>query len=150
MKFSTEYGYLIKAIQEYPFTEKIKDRIEQIENPLRRTDINSGIKAQNKTQDPKVLLDLIKKESDPVLHKYELYKKAIELVKDKMLPEDWEIIRQAYILKSMTVEGAGAKYLYYGKTQSYNKVVKPFFMEVERTIFEISASKKFSFKVSVK
>ena len=148
MKFSTEYGYLIKALREYPFTKQIKQRCEEIEYPLRTNDINAGIKAQHPSNNPKVLTDLIKKESDPVLHKYQLYKKAIEKAKGNLTLNEWSLIRDVYILNSSNVSGAAFKYFERGKDYAYEKIIKPFFAEIEQNIYEISANERFSFRIS--
>ena len=148
MKFSTEYGYLIKALREYPFNEQIKRRCEEIEYPLRKSDINSGIKTNYHENNPKVLLDLIKKESDPILHKYQLYSKAIDLAKSKLTLKEWALIEDVYIKNSTNVDNAAFKYFQRGKDFAYDKIIKPFFSEIERNIFELSASEKFSFKIS--
>lgn len=148
MKFSTEYGYLIKALREYPFEEQIKRRHEEIEYPLRKNDVNSGIKTNYRGNNPKVLLDLIKKESDPILHKYQLYSKAIELAKNRLTLKEWALIEEVYIKNLTNVDTASFKYFERGKDFSYDKIIKPFFADIERNIFELSASEKFSFKIS--
>ena len=131
MKFSTEYGYLIKALREYPFNEQIKRRCEEIEYPLRKSDINSGIKTNYHENNPKVLLDLIKKESDPILHKYQLYSKAIDLAKSKLTLKEWALIEDVYIKNSTNVDNAAFKYFQRGKDFAYDKIIKPFFSEIE-------------------
>lgn len=148
MKFSTEYGYLIKALREYPFTKQIKQRCEEIEFPLKENDINSGIKGQYALNNPKVLTDLIKKESDPILHKYQLYTKAIDKAKGNLTLNEWALIRDVYILNSSNVNGAAFKYFERGKDFAYDKIIKPFFSEIEQNIYELSANEKFSLRIS--
>lgn len=91
---------------------------------------------------------MIKKESDPLLHKYELYIKAIDKARGNLTFNEWALIRDVYIYNSMNVDSAAFKYFERGKDYAYDKVIKPFFAEIEQNIYEISASEKFSFKIS--
>ncbi len=148
MKFSTEYGYLIKALREYPFEKQINDRCDELKYPIRAEDINAGITAKYHENNPKALLDMIKIESDPVLHKYMLYKQAIETTKKVTPEQEWKLISDVYIYKICNVDRAAYKYFGKGKDFAYDKVIKPIFADIERHIYEISASSKFSFKFS--
>ena len=65
MNLRSRYGYLILALKQYPFEKEIKERIEEIEVPWKPTDPNTGIKS-NKLMTPKVLADIIKKESSRI------------------------------------------------------------------------------------
>lgn len=80
MNLRSRYGYLILALKQYPFEKEIKERIEEIEVPWKLTDPNTGIKS-NKVMTPKALSDIIKKESDPELHRLELLREAISTIK---------------------------------------------------------------------
>ena len=79
MNLRSRYGYLILALKQYPFEKEIKARIEEIEVPWKPTDPNTGIKS-NKLMTPKALADIIKKESDPELHRLELLREAISTI----------------------------------------------------------------------
>jgi hypothetical protein len=148
MRFTTEYGHLIKALRDYPFTQQIKDRHQEIECSARPDDVNASIKGKGKLHTPKVLLDMIKKESDPILHKYELYKEAIELIKGQTTFNEWAVIRDIYVHRNKTVDGAAYHYFNAGKDYAYKNIIKPFFRNLDTAIFELSVAKKISFDIS--
>ena len=142
MNLRSRYGYLILALKQYPFDKEIKDRIEEIEVPWKPSDPNTGIK-RNKTVTPKALSDIIKKESDPELHRLELMKEAISSVKVLTPENEWTAIKAIYIDGTLTVEGASIKYLHCSKSLTYKEVIEPFFNKLEKKIFELSANSKF-------
>lgn len=142
MNLRSRYGYLILALKQYPFDKEIKDRIEEIEVPWKPSDPNTGIKI-NKTVTPKALSDIIKKESDPELHRLELMKEAISSVKVLTPENEWTAIKAIYIDGTLTVEGASIKYLHCSKSLTYKEVIEPFFNKLEKKIFELSANSKF-------
>ena len=142
MNLRSRYGYLILALKQYPFDKEIKDRIEEIEVPWKPSDPNAGIK-NNKTVTPKALSDIIKKESDPELHRLELMKEAISSVKVLTPENEWTAIKAIYIDGTLTVEGASIKYLHCSKSLTYKEVIEPFFNKLEKKIFELSANSKF-------
>lgn len=142
MNLRSRYGYLILALKQYPFDKEIKDRIEEIEVPWKPSDPNAGIK-NNKTVTPKALSDIIKKESDPELHRLELMKEAISSVKILTPENEWTAIKAIYIDGTLTVEGASIKYLHCSKSLTYKEVIEPFFNKLEKKIFELSANSKF-------
>ncbi|WP_195563444.1 hypothetical protein [Streptococcus rubneri] len=142
MNLRSRYGYLILALKQYPFDKEIKDRIEEIEVPWKTSDPNAGIKS-NKTVTPKALSDIIKKESDPELHRLELMKEAISSVKVLTPENEWTAIKAIYIEGTLTVEGASIKYLHCSKSLTYKEVIEPFFNKLEKKIFELSANSKF-------
>ena len=142
MNLRSRYGYLILALKQYPFDKEIKDRIEEIEVPWKPSDPNTGIK-NNKTVTPKALSDIIKKESDPELHRLELMKEAIASVKVLTPENEWTAIKAIYIDGTLTVEGASIKYLHCSKSLTYKEVIEPFFNKLEKKIFELSANSKF-------
>lgn len=142
MNLRSRYGYLILALKQYPFDKEIKDRIEEIEVPWKPSDSNAGIK-NNKTVTPKALSDIIKKESDPELHRLELMKEAISSVKVLTPENEWTAIKAIYIDGTLTVEGASIKYLHCSKSLTYKEVIEPFFNKLEKKIFELSANSKF-------
>lgn len=142
MNLRSRYGYLILALKQYPFDKEIKDRIEEIEVPWKTSDPNAGIKS-NKTVTPKALSDIIKKESDPELHRLELMKEAISSVKVLTPENEWTAIKAIYIDGTLTVEGASIKYLHCSKSLTYKEVIEPFFNKLEKKIFELSANSKF-------
>ena len=139
MNLRSRYGYLILALKQYPFDKEIKDRIEV---PWKPSDPNTGIK-NNKTITPKALSDIIKKESDPELHRLELMKEAISSVKVLTPENEWTAIKAIYIDGTLTVEGASIKYLHCSKSLTYKEVIEPFFNKLEKKIFELSANSKF-------
>lgn len=143
MNLTKRYGYLIQALNDYPFTDLINKRMLELKYPASSNDVNSGIKAQNKIQDPKVLIDLIKIESDSVLSRYKLHKEAIEYAKSLLTINEWELIRSVYIQCSMTVDGASYKYFDKSRNFGYDKVIKPFFENVENYIYEYKAKERF-------
>nr|DAY24793.1 MAG TPA: hypothetical protein [Caudoviricetes sp.] len=142
MNLRSRYGYLILALKQYPFDKEIKDRIEEIEVPWKPSNLNTGIKS-NKTVTPKALSDIIKKESDPELHRLELMKEAISSVKVLTPENEWTAIKAIYIDGTLTVEGASIKYLHCSKSLTYKEVIEPFFNKLEKKIFELSANSKF-------
>ena len=142
MNLRSRYGYLILALKQYPFDKEIKDRIEEIEVPWKPSDPNTGIKS-HKTVTPKALSDIIKKESDPELHRLELMKEAISSVKVLTPENEWTAIKAIYIDGTLTVEGASIKYLHCSKSLTYKEVIEPFFNKLEKKIFELSANSKF-------
>ncbi|MCL2676270.1 MAG: hypothetical protein FWF42_00105 [Streptococcaceae bacterium] len=149
VNFSKEYGYWVHKLKQYPFNEQIKNRLEEIECPWRPSDANHIIKGKNPVHTPKALLDLMKKESDKTLHKYELMREAVDMVKAGISQAEWSLIRDVYINKSMTVEGAAYKYLDRSKNYAYDNIIWPFFRRFEETVFELSVAGKFSMKVSM-
>ena len=142
MSLTTEYGYFIKALREYPFTEQIKRRCEEIEYPLKPHDENWHIKGTGGVYTAKALSDLIKKESDPVLHKYELLKCAIDETVATLSSKEWKVIKDVYINRSMTVEGATMKHLNYSRKYGYEKLIKPFFEKLEMKFYGFSLDGK--------
>mgnify|MGYP002754945498 CR=1 FL=1 len=146
MNLRSRFGYLILALKQYPFEKEIKERIEEIEVPWKPTDPNTGIKS-NKVMTPKALADIIKKESDPELHRLDLMKKAISEVKESTPAQEWLAIKEVYIDNTLTVEGASIKYLHCSKSFAYKKVIEPFFKNLETKIYELSLSKKFNISV---
>ena len=142
MNLRSRYGYLILALKQYPFDKEIKDRIEEIEVPWKPSDPNTGIKS-TKSVTPKALSDIIKKESDPELHRLELMKEAISSVKVLTPENEWSAIKAIYIDGTLTVEGASIKYLHCSKSLTYKEVIEPFFNKLEKKIFELSANSKF-------
>ena len=115
MNLRSRYGYLILALKQYPFEKEIKERIEEIEVPWKPTDPNTGIKS-NKVMTPKALADIIKKESDPELHRLELLREAISTIKILTPEKQWAAIKEVYIDGTLTVEGASIKYLHCSKS----------------------------------
>ena len=88
MSIRGRYGYLISALNQYPFEKEIASRLEEIETPWKPSDSNSTI-TKGTMMTPKALADIIKKESDTLtvegasikyLHcsKSFAYKKVIE------------------------------------------------------------------------
>lgn len=143
MNLRSRYGYLILALKQYPFDKEIKDRTEEIEVPWRSSDPNTGIKS-NKTVTPKALSYIIKKESDPELHRLELLKEAISSVKFLTPENEWTAIKAIYIDGTLTVEGASIKYLHCSKSLAYKEVIEPFFNKLEKKIYELSINRKFN------
>ena len=141
MKVSTEYGYLIKALREYPFESQVKRRCEEIQYPVSHSglDPNWWITPQNLVRDPKVLSDIIKLECDPTLIKYRRQFKAIQEMIAETDPGHWKIIKAVYIHNELTVEGALMRFGFGKKTQAYNKIIRPFFEKLEYKIDEIAA-----------
>ena len=129
MNLRSRYGYIILALKQYPFEKEIKERIEEIEVPWKPTDPNTGIKS-NKVMTPKALADIIKKESDPELHRLELLREASSTIKE------------VYIDGTLTVEGASIKYLHCSKSLAYKEVIEPFFSGLEKKIYELSVNTK--------
>lgn len=143
MNLRSRYGYLILALKQYPFDKEIKDRTEEIEVPWRPSDPNTGIKS-NKAVTPKALSYIIKKESDPELHRLELLKEAISSVKVLTPENEWTAIKAIYIDGTLTVEGASIKYLHCSKSLAYKEVIEPFFNKLEKKIYELSINRKFN------
>ena len=139
MSIRGRYGYLISALNQYPFEKEIASRLEEIETPWKPSDSNSTI--------TKALADIIKKESDPELHRLDLMKKAISEVKESTPAQEWLAIKEVYIDNTLTVEGASIKYLHCSKSFAYKKVIEPFFKNLETKIYELSLSKKFNISV---
>lgn len=144
MKFNTEYGYLIKALKNYPFDKQVKRRCEEIKYPvsINGLDPNWWITPQNIVRDPKVLSDMIKLECDPTLIKYRRQYKAITEMIAETDPIHWKIIKAVYIHNELTVEGALMRYGYGKKTQAYKTIIRPFFEKLEYKIDELAATEK--------
>lgn len=145
MKFSTEYGYLIKALREYPFTKQVNERLLEIKYPVSKTgnDPNWWIQPQNMPKDPKILSDIIRIESDPVLNKYRRYQKGIKKMIEETDNVTWRIIKAVYINEELTVEGAMMKYSRGSKNSAYRNMIKPFFEKLEYKINEVIAEERF-------
>lgn len=141
MNLRSRFGYLILALQQYPFEKEIKERIEEIEVPWKPTDPNTGIKS-NKVMTPKALADIIKKEADPELHRLELLREAISTIKILTPEKQWAAIKEVYIDGTLTVEGASIKYLHCSKSLAYKEVIEPFFSGLEKKIYELSVNTK--------
>jgi len=146
MNLRSRYGYLILALKQYPFEKEIKERIEEIEVPWKPTDPNTGIKS-NKVMTPKALSDIIKKESDPELHRLELLREAISTIKILTPEKQWAAIKEVYIDGTLTVEGASIKYLHCSKSLAYKEVIEPFFSGLEKLKIQSKVWKKFKNKV---
>ena len=146
MSIRGRYGYLISALNQYPFEKEIASRLEEIETPWEPSDSNSTI-TKGTIMTPKALADIIKKESDPELHRLDLMKKAISEVKESTPTQEWLAIKEVYIDNTLTVEGASIKYLHCSKSFAYKKVIEPFFKNLETKIYELSLSKKFNISV---
>ena len=99
MNLRSRYGYLILALKQYPFEKKSRNESEEIEVPWKPTDPNTGIKSNN-GMTPKALADIIKKESDPELHRLELLQEAISTIKI-LTPENNGLQSRKYTLMEL-------------------------------------------------
>lgn len=149
MKFSTEYGYLIKALREYPFTEQVNKILLEIKYPVSKAgkDPNWWITPQNIQRDPKALADIINMESNSKLIKYRRYYQAITEMISETEETEWKIIKAVYIHNQLTIDGALMKYCNVGRAQAYRKIIRPFFEKLESKIDEIAANERFELKI---
>lgn len=145
MKVSTEYGYLIKALREYPFESQVKDILHNLRYPVPKggIDPNWWISPQNLQKDPKVLTDMIKIETNSKLIKYRHYHQAISEMIDETDPIHWKIIKVVYIHNECNVTEALKRYGFVEKTQGYKNIVRPFFENLEWKLDEIIARETF-------
>ena len=145
MKVSTEYGYLIKALREYPFDKQVEDILLNIRYPVTKggVDPNWWISPQNVSKIPKVLADMIKIEANPKLLKYRRYHQAITEMIDETDPVQWKIIKAVYIHNECNVTEALKRYGFVEKTQGYKNIIRPFFEKLEYKIDEIIAKETF-------
>ncbi|WP_346349448.1 hypothetical protein [Lactococcus petauri] len=152
MKFSTEYGYLIKALREYPFTEQVNKILLEIKYPVSKAgnDPNWWITPQNIQRDPQALVNIIKLETNGRLIKYRRYHQAITEMIAETDEAHWKIIKAVYIHNELTLEGALMRYSDVGKTQAYKKIIRPFFEKLETKIDEIAANERFELKIPYK
>ena len=59
MSIRGRYGYLISALNQYPFEKEIASRLEEIETPWKPSDSNSTI-TKGTMMTPKALADIIR------------------------------------------------------------------------------------------
>ena len=91
---------------------------------------------------PKALADIIKKESDPELHRLELLLGSDQHYQNSDTRKQWAAIKEVYIDGTLTVEGASIKYLHCSKSLAYKEVIEPFFSGLEKKIYELSVNTK--------
>lgn len=140
-EFKKQIWIFNPSIEAVSIRKRNQGTIEEIEVPWKPTDPNTGIKS-NKVMTPKVLADIIKKESDPELHRLELLREAISTIKILTPEKQWAAIKEVYIDGTLTVEGASIKYLHCSKSLAYKEVIEPFFSGLEKKIYELSVNTK--------
>ncbi|QDK70334.1 hypothetical protein [Lactococcus protaetiae] len=152
MNLRAEYGYLIKALREYPFTKQVERRIEEIHCPVAKNgnDPNWWIRPQNFTKDPQVLTHLIQLECDPLLSKWRRQYKAITEMIEETDSVHWKIIKAVYIHNELTVEGALNRYGNGEKTYGYKNIIRPFFEKLEQKIDVIAANERINISFAEK
>ena len=154
MNLKSKYGYLIQALKQYPFEKEIKARYEEIEIPWRPADENNHIRGSVSGKDIKIINNLIKKETDPILIKYESLKIAIENVNDYYIQNNAcnvvKIIEEVYVKNFMTVDGATFKYYSKSRAYGYRNIVVPFFEKLEIEYITVLRNNKREINIEIK
>lgn len=131
MRLETRYGYIINMMREYPFDKQIKKRIEELEFPYQEWDENWYIKAGGFSKNEKALNDLIAKENDPLMNSLAKRKEVLSECFAALSDNELKVIKDVYINRVSNVETAANHYLYASKNYAYDRVIKPFFEQVE-------------------
>lgn len=101
--------------------QMIIDRKQELFYPCQNSDINSGFKT-NKRSTPEALKRLELEEQDSLLKIYQTWLTAIEKHLKTSDANVVRVVREVFVNKYMNVDGAGRKYLNYGKTRTYEIV----------------------------